>query len=303
MSILVKKNMDTLYNNIISKSDDVTIIDSHENKVAFISDLFSLFSDQNWKQYFTIKTDTLEEEVNTHKHQYRKLKSEDPYYFYRYGNQTEEEYVHENLYSNYHGNHVKSFLLEKYRPTQDAAKTVLLCELGLSRSALSRIFFALYFNDASQLCFDYISIKGTRYRSHHVVIEKDINIITEITSLEAIKKLIYSFSDEETSNTKAQEIRTQKNNKNRVKKEKIKELSSKAFISRLRSLLKEKDIRIDIYERANIYQVYVPMKKGKTLLRVPKKDIIKRMEIIPSLCEKIIEADQLGIHCKYNQNM
>jgi hypothetical protein len=303
MSKLVKKNVERLYHTIIAKSEDITIIENQEKKSEFVSDFASFLTGPEWKQLFIMNTDTLEGEIDKLKNTYRKRKAKDDYFYYRYANQTEEEYVQEELYSNYSGNHVNTFLLEKYRPTRDVSDSVLLCELKLSRSAQSRIFFAFFFNEASQLCFDYISIKGTRWRSHRVTIENDINILSEITSLEAIKKLIHSFPDEEVKNKKEYEIRTQKNIKNRVKKDKIKELSSKAFISRLRSLLKEKEISVDIYERVHMYQIYVPMKKGKTVLRVPKKDIRKRLEILPSLCEKIIEADQLNIQCKYKQNI
>ena len=303
MSFLKKSNLDKLFKTIIQKSETITVIDSYSKRCDCISDLISFLTDHEFKEYFIINTSYLEKEIDKYKSEFHKKMQNNDYIHYRYSNQTEEEYIQEKLYSNYYGNHLQTFLLEKYKPTHNISGEVLLCELNLSYFAQSRIFFAIFFNDSSQLCFDYISTKGTMWRVNRVKTESDVKISSAITNLEAIKKLVHSFSEEEVHIKKEREIRKERNEKERVKKDKIKELSKKAVISKIKLMLTEKNISFFIDEQYHIFKIYLKMKKGKTLIRVPKKDIKTRLEILPSLCEKIIEADQLGIQCKYNQNM
>jgi hypothetical protein len=303
MSTLKKTNLDKLFKKYIVKSEDITIVESYKQRCDFISDLASFFTSKLFKKYFKINTKNLEYEIAECKNNFRKRKEQDDFYFYRYGSQTEEEYLEEQLYSNVFGNYVDTFVLEKYHPTKQKADEVLLCELSLSRAAQSRIFFSLFFNDASQLCFDYISLKNTRKRRSCEAVENDIKTFSSLTSLDAVKNFVNSFPEEEINIKKEDEIRWRRNDKERVKKDKIKDLSSKAVVSRIKSILNETNISFFIDERIHMLKIYLTMKKGKTVIRVPKKDIKNRLEILPSLCEKLIEADQLNIQCKYHQNL
>jgi len=303
MSILKKANLDILFKNYIVKSKGITIVESYKERCHFISELSSFFTSKTFQKYFTINTSNLEQEIANCKKNFRKRKQQDDFYYYRYGSQTEDEYIQEWLYSNRFGNYVETFLLEKYHPTQQKADEVLLCKLRLSGAARLSIYFSLFFNEAAQLCFDYISYNGSRRHESCEAVENDIKTLSSITSLDAVKNLINSFPEEEVKIQKEDELRWQRNDKEKVKKDKIKALSSKAVVSRINSILKEKNIPFLIVERTNILQICLTMKKGKTVIRVPKKDIKDRLEILPSLCEKIIEADQLNIQCKYHQNM
>ncbi|KPA13632.1 hypothetical protein MHK_006158 [Candidatus Magnetomorum sp. HK-1] len=303
MTSLKKPNLDKLFKNIIVKSENITIVETYTKRCEFISKLTIFFSSNDLKHYFSINTKNLEEEIDKCKQSFLKNRiNNDHYYYRRYGSQTEEEYIQEKLYSNEYGSQLSTFFLEKYQPTQRISDEVLLCELNLTYQTKSKIFFAIFFNESFQLCFDYITVKKRKWNSL-VNLESDIEISSAITDLDAIKKLLNSFPEEISKIEKEEEIRRQKNNKNRVKKEKIKALSSKAIIAKIKSILNEKGISFFIDERIHIIHIYLKMKKGKTVLRVPKKDIKTRIEILPSLCEKIIEADQLNIQCKYNQNM
>jgi len=301
MSSLKKVNLDKLYKNYIVKSKDITIAALYKERCDIISELTSLFKNKTNKKYFEINTNNLEHEIDECKKQFRKRHINDDFYYYRYGSQTEEEYIQERLYSNMFGFNVDTFLLEKYRPTQQKANEVLLCELHLSGAALSKIHFSIFFNDAAQLCFDYISYQGLKLLDSCDSVKNNIKIMSSITSLDAVKNLIHSFPEEEVKIKQEEKLRWQQNDKERIKKDKIKTLSTKAVISRINSMLEEKNITFFIAERTNILQIYLTMKKGETVIRVPKKDIKDRLEILPSLCEKLIEADQLNIQCKYHQ--
>jgi len=299
---LVKTSLDKLFKKSFNTSEDITIEKTFEKRCELISDLTNFIKDKTFKKYFDINTSNLEEKIALCKKNFQKRKASDDFYFYRYGAQTEEEYIQEQIYSNTFGRHIDTFLLEKYKPTQKIANEVLLCRLNLSPMAQSSIFFAFYFNDTSQLCFDYIAIKG-RARMSQVSLENDIKILSKKTNTVAIKKLICSFPDEEDKIEEESKIRMERNEKKQVKKDKIKELSSKAILARLKTMLDEKDISYFIVEQVQIIKIYLKMNKGRTVIRVPRKDIKTRLEILPSLCEKIIEADNLNIQCKYKQNL
>jgi len=302
MNVLKKANLDRLFKKVIVKSEDVTIANTFQERCDIISELFTFFSGNDFKDYFKfeINKQNLENEIASCKKDYNERQTSR---YYSYPSQTEQEYIHDKLYSNYYGLHVETYLLEKYKPTQAKSDEVFLCELNFRSSVKSRILFAFYFNEISQLCFDYIAIRGKKWRSN-VSIDKDITILTEITGLEAIKNMLCAFPEEEAESENEEKQREIENDKNRIKKEKIKDLSSKVVRSRIKTLLNEKNIPYSVIdERVHMIKLYLNMKKGKTMIRIPKKDILNRLDIIPDLCEKIIEADQHNIQCKYVQNM
>jgi len=302
MSVLKKANLDKLFNKIVVKSEEMTIAETYQEKCDAISGLTHFFASNGFEHYFTVNPRNLEDEIASCRESYRKNKDSNEASFYLHMSRTEEEYIEKRLYSNIYGNHVDTFFLEKYRQTQKKADKVLLCELKLSSSAQSRILFAVFFNAASQLCFDYITIRKRKW-NRSIDIENDIKFLSATTDIEAIETLVRAFPEEEEKIEKESEIRKEKNDKNRIKKDKIKELSTKAVISRIKTLLDEKKISCRIHERYHVLQIILDMKKGKTVINVPKKNIKTKLELIPSLCETIVEADKLNIHCKYNQNM
>jgi len=302
MNVLKKANLDRLFKKLIVKSDDMTIAKTFQERCDIISELFTFVSGDDFKDYFKfdINKQNLESEIASCKKDYREKQSSR---YYSYPSQTEEEYIQDKLYSNYYGRHVETFLLEKYQPTRAQSDEVLLCEMKFRYSVKSRILFAFYFNEVFQLCFDYIVIKGKKWNSK-VSIDKDVTILSELTGIEAIKKMLRAFPEEEVVSEKEAKIREEHNEKNRIKQEKIKDLSSKVVHSRIKTLLDEKNIHYDfIDERVHMIKLYLNMNKGKTMIRIPKKDILNRLDIIPDLCKTLIEADQLNIQCKYIQNM
>jgi len=302
MTSLKKANLDKLFQKIINTSEDITIEGTFEKRCELISELNTFFTGKDYKKYFRIETSNLEKEIDSCKKDFQKRKDSDDYYFYRYGSQTEEEFIQEKLYSNYFGAHIDTFLLEKYKPTRKIADEVLLCKLDLSYRAQSQIYFAVYFNASFQLCFDYIAIKGSA-RLRQISLENDIKILSKVTNQEAIKNLVCSFPEEEEKVEEERKIRMKRNEKKQVKKDKIKELSSKAILARIKTLLDEKDLSYYIDERVQILKIYLKMNNGRTMIRVPKKDIKTRLEFLPTLCETIIEADKLNIQCKYKQDL
>ncbi len=296
LSLLKKANVEKLFKNIIEKSEEITIEESYKARCDIISELTTLLTN-NYQHFFNVKSHNLEEQIASCKKSFEERKKSD-YYFYRYGTQTEKDYIQEQLYSI--GSLVDTFILEKYKPTQKIADEVLLCNLELSWATQSRIMFAIFFNDSSQLCFDLIVKKGKNdYRIESI--EKDIKFLSTTTSVEAIKALLRSFLEEEAKIEEENDKRRQLNKKKRVKKEKVKALSGKAMVSKIKSLLDEKGFSYQIYEQYYIIKISLQMKKGHTLIRIPKKDIRISFEILPSLCEKILEADKVNIRCKYHQ--
>jgi len=303
MSQLKKANIDKLYKKYIINSEELCIVEPDQDKTAIISKLLSFLSDRKFEHYlhFRLNNTNLENEIALCKTDYQSRKPTDNYFFPQ-SPQTQEEYIQEHMYSSMY-NHVTTFLLEKYKPTQKDTNKSLLCEINFSRNARSCLVFAFYFNKLSQLTFDYIAVKGIRLNDSSISIDDDINILSNTTSLKAIKKLVSSFPEEDVLEYKEKEARKQRNAKNKVKKNKINNLSSSVVRSRIKTLLEEKNISFFISEKKLIFQLYLKMKKGKTMIRIPKKDILDRLDILPALCEKIIEADHLNIHCKYKQRL
>ncbi len=297
LSILKKANVEKRFKNIIEKSEEITIEESYKARCDIISELTTLFTNDYQHFFVNVRSHSLEDKIASCKKSFEERKKSD-YYFYRYGSQTEKDYIEEQLYSI--GSQVDTFLLEKYKPTPKIADEVLLCNLELSWAAQSRIMFAIFFNDSSQLCFDLIVKKGKNdYRLESI--EEDIKFLSTTTSVEAIKALLRSFLEEEAKIEEENEKRRQLNKKKRVKKEKVKALSGKAIVSKIKSLLDDKGFSYQIYEQYYIIKISLQMKKGKTIIRIPKKDIRTGFEILPSLCEKILEADKVNIQCKYHQ--
>jgi len=305
MSELKKSNLDKLYKRFIVKSKDITIAKSSKERSDIISQLTELISGITIQHYFNININnsTLEQEIEKCKIKFRKRIAEDEFYFYRYKIKTEDEFVREELYNNLFADHLKTYLLEKYKPTAEKSNEVLLCEMKLNFYALSRNFYAFYFNDNEQLCFDYVSHNNSRRLGTFEEVKREVKTLSSTTSLDAIKTMVQHYREEEKNNKKEKEQRWERTEKERVKTDKIKELSSKAIISRLKSLLEEKNISFYIDDRTYILKIFLKMKKGRTMVKVPKKDIKDRLEILPSLCEIIVEADQLNIHCKYKQGI
>jgi hypothetical protein len=243
-----------------------------------------------------VNSHNLEEKILSYQKSFEERKHSD-YYFYRYGSQTEKDYIEDQLYST--GRKVDTFLLEKYKPTEKIADEVLLCDVELSWAAQSKIMFAIFFN-GSQLCFDLI-VKKRKNDYRIESIEEDIKFHSTTTSVEVIKAFLRSFPEEEAKIEEENDKRRQLNKKKRVKKQKVKELSGKAMVSKIKSLLDEKGFSYQIYEQYYIIKISLQMKKGNTIIRIPKKDIKTGFEILPSLCEKILEADKVNIRCKYHQ--
>ena len=296
MSILKKANVEKLFKKIIEKSEEITIEKSYEVRCNIISELTTLFTN-DYKEFFTVNHHNLEDKIASCKDSFYNRKQSN-YYFARYDSQTEEGYIKEQLYS--FGNRVDTFFLEKYKPTAKIANEVLLCNLELSWATQSRLMFAIFFNHSSQLCFDFIVKKG-RYNHDIESIENDIKIVSTTCSVEAIKKLLRSFVEEAAKIEEENEKRRLLNEKKKLKRDKVKALSSKAIISKIKSLLDEKGFSYNISEQHYILKVSLKMKKGETTIRIPKKNINTAFDILPSLCEKLLEADKLNIWCKYHQ--
>jgi len=295
MSILKKANVEKLFKNIIEKSEEITIEKSYEIRCDIISELTTLFTN-DYKDFFSVNQHNLEEKIASCKDSFYRQKSD--HYFSRYSSQTEEGYLEEQLYSL--GNRIDTYFLEKYKSTPKIADEVLLCDLELSWAAQSRILFAIFFNHSSQLCFDFIVKKG-RYNHDIDSIENDIKIVSTTSSVEAIKKLLRSLVEEAAKIEEENEKRRQLNEKKKLKKDKVKALSNQAIISKIKSLLDDKGFSYKISEQYYIIKVSLQMKKGNTIIRIPKKNINTAFDILLSLCEKLLEADKLNIWCKYHQ--
>ena len=296
MSVLKKANVEKLFKKIIEKSEEITIEKSYEIRCDIISKLTTLFTNE-YKEFFSVNQQNLEDQIASYKKSFYNRKQSN-YYFSRYDSQTEKDYLEEQLYSP--GNRVDTFVLEKYKPTPKIAKEVLLCNLELSWASHSRIMFAIFFNHSSQLCFDFIVKKG---RSNYDIdsIENDIKIFSTTCSVEAIKKLLRSLVEEAAKIETENEKRRLLNEKKKLKKDKVKALSNQAIISKIKSILDEKGFSYEIYDQYYILKVSLQMKKGHTIIRIPKKNINAAFEILPSLCEQLLEADKQNIWCKYHQ--
>lgn len=299
--IFKKANIEKLYRRIIKKSSNqITVAEDAQTRYDVIQEIKTHFLKEENECYFKIQKGNLENEINKTKKKYRELqnKKRDAYSSY-YSSLTEEEYVDRSLY--HESNMAEIFILEKYKPTEKKEKEVLVCDFLLSRNAQSQVMFAVYFNQSSQLCLDFI-LKKKREDFYIKSIEKDINIESTTTSTDAIKELLNSLPAEVEIIKKANEKQEQINEKNRIKTGKVKALSNKAMIAKINSILDEKKISHSIHHRANDFQVFLKMKKGTTMIKIPKRNAKNSLDLLLSLCEIVLAADQYGIQCRYQKN-
>ncbi len=296
MDTLRKANVEKLFKNIIEKSAEITIEERYTARCEIIAELTTLLI-SDYRHFFSLDGDNLEDKIAAYKKSFKESKKDD-YFYYRNRATTEKEYVKERLYSEHA--EADTFLLEKYKSTKKIAKEVILCDLKLSWAAQTKITFVVFFNDKYQLCFDFITRKSSR-SFYGKSLKKDIKMASTTSSVEAIKKLLASLPEEAKKIEAENEVRRQINEKKQFKRHKVDVLSSKAVVSKIKHILDEKDFVYDINEQTYIIKIILKMKKGTTTIRMPKKDIKTRFDILSSLCEKILEADELGIQCKYQQ--
>ena len=294
-SRLKKVNVEKLFKKNIVKSDSITIEKNYEARCGIISELTTLLT-SDYHDFSCVNTHHLEGKIASYKESFKNMDTKS-YHYYRYGAKTEEEYVKNRLYSE---NRVDTFILKKYKSTQKISEEVLLFDLYLSDAAQSRVMFAIFFNNFSQLCFDFIVKKGRDdYRIKSL--ENDIKILSTTTSVDAVKFFFPSLIEEDKKIKEEDKIRQQLNEKKRFKRDKVKALSIKAVILKIESFLDEKGLSYYIEERIYAIHISLKMRKGYTVIKVPKKDIQTRFDILPSLCDKILEADELNIQCRYHQ--
>ncbi len=206
--------------------------------------------------------------------------------------------VEEYIQNQFKSNDSSEMRFEKYIPTKIEENKVLYFELNqpyYHRSNFS-FCFCLFYNSDNMLCIDKINLKKIRYKRN---IE---GIDSAKSSPERIKEFFKNFVLLDKKGKEAYEKNQLKLKDDKIKREKVNKLKLKAGEINIKQILDEIDCDYTVEEQGHTMLVSIKQGKGKTRIKIPKKNVAKSLEFLKGYVETIIEADKLKIHFKHFQH-
>ncbi len=282
------------------QKDKLEYVEADYVKCCDIIKTIILDFSSTYKDSIKVYNGNLEDLTNDYKKRYIsylkdfKEKKKDRYsYYYPQGDpQTEEEYVKYHFKQDYHETH----RFEKYTPNKKEEDKVFYFEF--KKYFRSKLFykFSIYFNSENILCCDRITLKKIDYLEYEMIEvqtatilpETMMGLFNEFLELDIAGKEIY----------KKRKIQLEADN---IKKNKVKGLKKKAGLINIKKILDEMNCAYALEEMKNAIKVQIELSKGRTAIKIPKKNLNKALELLPEFVESILKADKLNIQFKHKQ--
>ncbi|MCK5686088.1 hypothetical protein KAJ27_18295 [bacterium] len=297
MSNLTKQHVDNLFKKIIVQGNGITIESDFQKRRTIIKSFSTVWENSNKKNY-TIKSNNLEQERKKQENEFLRIQKDIVEGTNRYFTSFLKDYKNKDVYAEkqlYEVNKFTTYFLEKYLSSEAIAKETLWCEIVLTKQSKTAFFLYIFFNEKSELCCDFVTIKSPAgyYYRNNITVEDNTKTITCKTSVEILVNFLNVLEK------KDEQVKIAKKN-SLVKKQKIAKLTINGAVAKIKSIAESMNIDYNIKIKHTNIEFIIDFGKGMAIIKIPQREIRKKLDILPELIDVIVQAKKKhGIECRF----